>query len=255
MLSTKGFRPSVLKLVSTTLLPLLLLSVRADAQFGGAIEGDLTWQTRNDVRIPGNGGTKFDLTDFTSDPKSSFRVYLGYLFGGRHELRALYAPFSLETTGQFSTPVVFEGATYAAGTSTKAKYMFNSYRLTYAYHFEARGSFRWAAGFTGKIRDAEIRLTQGGNSTAKADVGFVPLLNLQAFWDLGGDWLVRADFDGSAAPQGRAIDLGLFMEKDLKKSGIVFIGYRTIEGGADNDTVYNFAWLNKAVVGYRYGYW
>jgi hypothetical protein len=34
------------------------------------------------------------------------------------------------------------------------------------------------------------------------------------------------------------------------RDGTVFrIGYRTVEGGADNDEVYNFAWLHYAVAG------
>ena len=32
------------------------------------------------------------------------------------------------------------------------------------------------------------------------------------------------------------------------------VGYRTIEGGADNDEVCTFAWIHQAVIGLRYDF-
>lgn len=37
------------------------------SRFFVSVEGDLTWQSRNDARIPGDDGTKFSLADFGAD--------------------------------------------------------------------------------------------------------------------------------------------------------------------------------------------
>jgi hypothetical protein len=55
--------------------------------------------------------------------------------------------------------------------------------------------------------------------------------------------------EGSAAPQGRAIDFAATLEYRPAPRWTVFGGYRTIEGSADVDTVYTFAWLNPVVSG------
>ena len=55
-------------------------------------------------------------------------------------------------------------------------------------------------------------------------------------------------------PQGRAIDLGLKVQYDITRQWYVGGGLRALEGGADNDEIYNFSWFNYAVLnaGYRF---
>jgi hypothetical protein len=241
-------RPILIALV----LPALFLSSELRAETFVSVEGAGLWQTRNDQRIPGVGGTLISLSDIDSGPFAVYRAYLSYQFGERHQIRALYAPLSATVTGQFGSTVTFMDGTFAANTTTEGLYRFNSYRLTYAYHFDSSGPWKFAFGFTGKIRDAEVRLTQGALTRSKTNVGFVPLLNFQARRDLGSSWAFTADLDGLAAPQGRAFDLALFLERDLGFAGLrAFGGYRMLEGGADNDEVYNFAWLHYASLGLK----
>jgi hypothetical protein len=57
------------------------------------------------------------------------------------------------------------------------------------------------------------------------------------------------DADALAAPQGRAEDVFLALTWALRDGLELRAGYRTPEGGADNDEVYSFAWLHYAVVG------
>ncbi|MFN7684815.1 MAG: hypothetical protein ACK5QT_05325 [Oligoflexia bacterium] len=236
----------------TLFVVLALLSSRAQAGAFVSVEGSASWQSRNDQRIPGEGGTDFALTDFGRGPFGLYRVYAGYVWDDKHELRLLYAPLEVELRGRFSNPVLFINSTFAAGTETVGLYRFNSYRLTYARHFEKSGPWRLTLGFTAKIRDAEVRLTQGTLSQSKTNVGFVPLLNFRATRDLAPGWLLRFDVDGLAAPQGRAFDAALFLERSLGASGLsAFGGYRMVEGGADNSEVYNFAWFHSAVLGLR----
>ncbi len=230
---------------------LFVFGFAAHAQTWISVEGDLTWQSRNDQRVPGEGGGDFSISDFKSGPFPAYRLYAGHIWNDRHELRALYAPLAIDVDGQLDQATLFQDSTFAAGTETTAYYKFNSYRLTYAYHFEQWGEWKLALGFTAKIRDAEVRLTQGNLFESKKNVGFVPLLNFQAVRSLGESWRFRFDMDGLAAPQGRAFDIALFLERSLAPSWSAFVGYRTIEGGADNDKVYNFAWIHKAVLGAR----
>ncbi len=217
-----------------------------------SVEGSLTWQSRNDQRIPGKGGTNFSLSQLNSGPFANYRVYLGHLFGPHHEIRALYAPLSIQVNGKLGTDVQFMDATFASGTDTIGFYKFNSYRLTYTYHFDPVSDWYFSLGFSAKIRDAEVRLTQGPLIKSKTNVGFVPLINFRVKKSLGNDWLFKLDFDGLAAPQGRAFDVGVFVEHPLPLAGCsAYMGYRTIEGGANVTEVYNFAWFHSAVLGFR----
>jgi hypothetical protein len=62
------------------------------------------------------------------------------------------------------------------------------------------------------------------------------------------------ELDGAAAPQGRAFDFSATVNYQPTPRWIVAVGYRTIEGGADVDEVFTFAWLNAAIarVGVRF---
>lgn len=244
---------NILKIITPAiLLVAMMIPYESPAKTVVSLEGSAIWQTRNDQRVPGEGGTEFSLSDFDKGPFPGVRLYVGHTFNERHEIRALYAPLEVEIDGKFDQAVIFRGSTFAANTDTKALYKFNSYRLTYAYHLEPKGEWNMAWGFTGKIRDAEVRLTQGALRESKSNVGFVPLLHFQANRALSENWLFRFDFDGLAAPQGRAFDLAFFFERSLDWNNIsAFGGYRTLEGGADNDEVFNFAWIHYAVLGLR----
>ncbi|UCE89302.1 MAG: hypothetical protein JSW10_00200 [Pseudomonadota bacterium] len=150
--------------------------------------------------------------------------------------------------------VFFVDKTFTGGQSTTATYRFNSYRATYRYLFYDGPQWRWWVGGTAKIRDAEIALEQDGVSASDSNVGFVPLVNLYGDFRFAGKWRFIVDFDGLVGPQGRAVDLGLKVHYDVNRHWYVGGGYRTLEGGADNDAVYNFAWFNYAAVsaGYRF---
>lgn len=241
------------------LLPLTCISVNAQEQINASanyltIEGGALWQGKNDQRVPGNDGTRFSLRDFSDGPFGSYRIYLGRRFSGPHEMRLLYAPLAIKVSGKFSVPVDFNGSTFLANTETQAFYKFNSYRASYIYHFDMEGSWDLALGFTAKVRDAEVRLSQGSLRESKANVGFVPLLHFQAHRKISDNWKFIFDMDGLAARQGRAFDIALLFERQISSTSQAYFGYRTIEGGADNDRVYNFAWLHIASLGLNLGF-
>ena len=238
----------------------------ADSRFTVEIEGGSVWQSRNVARIPGDTGTYIDLKGLAgSGPEGFYRITATGRVRHRQELRAVWAPLRLKGTGVMGGPaesgdetftgiVDFDGETFETGVATEATYQFNSPRLTYRWLVRDGARDRFYVGVTALVRDAEIRLAQPGVSASNTNVGFVPLLHLAGENRFGERWRLVYELDGLAAPQGRAFDFSLRGLYDIDQDWYVGAGYRTIEGGADNDRVFNFAWLNFATVnvGYRF---
>ena len=216
--------------------------------FSIEIEGGPVWQSRNDVRVPNDTGTKFSMRDIQgSGPFAAARVYFDYAFKPKHEFRVLAAPLSVTATGQLSATASFAGKTFAAGQPVEGTYQFNSYRLTYRYRIYEGHRWTWKIGATGKIRDAKIELRQGGVSAVDENVGFVPLLHLDGEYRWNQKWRFNVNMDGLAAKQGRAFDIALKLKYDFARNWTLAAGYRMLEGGADVKEVYAFAWLHYAV--------
>ncbi len=209
------------------------------------LETGAVWNTYNKVAIPNNDtGTRFSLTD-TLDVKSKmfFRAKLGYQIAQRHSLSFLYAPLSLKAAGVLPASIAFNGDNFTKGSSVDAVYKFNSYRLTYAYTWVDNDAIQFDIGFTAKIRDAKIAISNANVSSVKKNTGFVPLLHLALLWRISERFNFKADLDAMAAPQGRAEDLFLgFLFKAYPFMSFK-LGYRVVEGGADVEQVYNFACL------------
>lgn len=107
-------------------------------------------------------------------------------------------------------------------------------------------------GFSGKIRDAEITLRNESVRASKTNVGFVPLINFRLYWQMHDQFGLLFRGDALAAPQGRAEDVllaGTYLFSDQIQ---LRCGYRILEGGADNDEVYNFTMLHYATFGLSY---
>src|SRR5574344_2720070 len=132
----------------------------------------------NDVRIPGDNGTLFSLTDdLESQNGMFFRLKASYILNKRHTFSILYAPLETKSEGSVSEDVLFEGTTFSANTQLSAKYKFNSYRFTYRYDFVQTPKVEFGMGITAKIRDARISLASDQLLSEKANVGFVPIIN------------------------------------------------------------------------------
>jgi hypothetical protein len=213
------------------------------------LEGGSVWQSYNDVEIPNDGtATRFSLSDLAgAGPWGAGRLYATWHVSERHSLRLLLAPLSVDGTGVPGTSLTFAGAVYAPGSPIAATYTFNSYRLTYRWQFHEGARANAWLGFTAKIRDASIALAQGATSSRKDDLGFVPLLHLAAEWQPGSRWRLSFDADALAGGPGRAVDAALKLGYDVSDRLSIRGGYRTVEGGADVESVYNFAWLHYAV--------
>lgn len=231
----------------------VLLSTESFAQaaprFALELEGGPAWQSRNDVRIPNDpSSTRFSLVDVAgSGAWTAWRAYLTWSISDRRQLRVLAAPFSITETGIPDQSINFAGASFAASAPTTATYQFNSYRLTYRWRLHDGDRWTWWIGGTAKVRDATIALRQGATTARKDDLGFVPLLHIAGDARLAGPWRFTVDADALAGGPGRAEDLALKLAYDVSDRWRIAAGYRTVEGGADVDAVYTFAWLHYAV--------
>jgi hypothetical protein len=225
-------------------------------RFQTEIELGPVWQTVNDVQIPNTQeGTRFSLVDLVGrGPFPAGRLYFTWNITERHGLRLLLAPLATTQEGVFDMPVDFAGVRFEAGVSTDATYKFNSYRLCYRYLLFDKSSWSGWLGFTAKIRDAKIELQQQGKSSKKTDLGFVPLLHLAFDYRLADGWCLVMDLDALAGGPGRAEDFALKVGYDFNERWRLALGYRTVEGGADVEEVYNFAWLHYAVLSVQYGF-
>ncbi len=236
-------------LVTFCLVSASAWAAEADAprRFRLDVEMGPSWQTRNDVRIPGVGGTMLALDEFDKGPFFFQRVSGWYRFNERHALRALYAPFSVTVRGTPAGDVLFDGVTFPGGEPFDATYQFNSYRLAYLYTPSRDGRWDLTFGFSAKVRDARVALAGASQTHAYDNVGFVPLLLARVEVELSPRLQGLLDVEALAAPQGRAEDATLQLRYRLSDGMDVGVGYRMVEGGADNDKVLTFAWLHYLV--------
>ncbi len=230
----------------------LATSLEAQERWRVDLEGGPAWAGRAEFAVPGGTGTRVDLADAQPGPKLAPRVTLTWSPTSRWSFRALAAPLKFE--GQFvpAGPVTFEGTQFPAGQRLSGSYRFDSYRLSAYYRFRqgARWSFR--LGLTAKIRSAETALSGGGLSGSYDNVGFVPLVYGGTRYQAHPRLAFDLEFDALGAPQGRAEDVALKAEWTVTGRLAASVGYRVVEGGADNDKVYTFALFHYAVVGLSY---
>jgi hypothetical protein len=214
------------------------------------VEGGPVWQSYNDAEIPNDGtATRFSIRNLLgSGPWPGGRLTATWNLGERHGVRLLLAPLSVSGTGVPAEALRFAGATYHAGQPVEATYTFNSYRLSYRYRVLSGARTDAWIGATAKIRDATIALEQRGTASRKDDLGFVPLLHLAADRRLAPRWFARFEADALAGGPGRAVDATLKLGYDVGDRWSILTGYRMVEGGADVEAVYSFAWLHYAVV-------
>lgn len=214
------------------------------------LEGGAVFSGYNEARIPNAGGTLFSLSkDLDIAARAYYRLRLSYTLARRHELSLLYAPLTLKATGRLPADVSFTGVLFPRDTAVDGIYTFNSYRLTYRYRLVDKPRLRLDIGLTAKIRDAEIALKSTTLSASKTDVGFVPLLHARLEWEWSRQLGFLCEVDAAAAKQGRAEDVLLALNWRLSPRLHMRFGYRFVEGGANVDEVYNFAWIHYLAAG------
>lgn len=214
------------------------------------LETGVVFSGYNDVRVPGDQGTLFSLSrELEASPKVYYRLRGGYTFGTRHNVSLLFAPLTVNSEGMISGNLIFEGVEFPSATPLEGLYKFNSYRITYRYDIVERPNLEFGLGFTAKIRDASIKIISASQESEKTNVGFVPILNIRLDWMITDKLSLLLDGDALAAPQGRAEDIFIGTRYKVSDKIGLKAGYRILEGGADNDEVYNFALFHYAAAG------
>lgn len=242
-------------IIAAILFAAILPAQAVDRRWTADVEGGWVFSGYNDVRIPNATGTLFSLSeDLDVRSRAFFRLRLSYALSRRHELSLLYAPLTLKAAGVLPGPVFFEGVQFPAGADVDGLFKFNSYRLTYRYRLVDKPRLGLDIGFTAKIRDAEIAIESPDLFSSKTNVGFVPLLHARLVWDWNERLGMILEADGSAAKQGRAEDVLLALTWRPAPGWRLRAGYRMVEGGADVDEVYNFAWIHYLSAGASYSF-
>jgi hypothetical protein len=248
----KAFYSNLSKYLRVSLVLILVVTMESlvKGQFFLDLETGVAGTGYNNVRVPGNNGTLFSLRDdLDAKPDFFYRIRAGYTFNERHTLSLLFAPLTIKSEGRAGFDILFQDKMFESGTDITGTYKFNSYRLTYRYDLVHREKLRFGLGFTAKIRDAMIRLESSSGSSETTNVGFVPIINFRFDWQPGEKLGLLLDGDALAAPQGRAEDVLLAATYRFSDKLRLKAGYRILEGGADNDEVYNFALINYGAVG------
>ncbi len=232
---------------------LILLASAAQAQAFVDVEGGVAFTGYNDVAIPADTGSTISLkNDIASDPAASFRMRVGYTFRGRHTVSVLIAPLTVYGSGTLDEDSTYQGKTFAAGSSVKSTYRFDSYRLTYRYDVIDSDNLVVSLGLTGKIRSADIAIMDDSGYAHRSNLGVVPLINFGVRWDFARPFSVLVDGDALASPYGRAEDVLVALQYSPSERVDWRLGYRILEGGSDGGgDVYTFALFNYVMAGLR----
>jgi len=237
-------------ILSITFFSLMFLSSAVYAGFQLDAETGAVFTGYNDVRIPGDTGTKLSLSDdLDGDPVWHYRARLGYTAMDKHYFGILAAPLTVTYSGRLDKDVTFQEKTFTSGTDVDATFMFNSYRFTYRYLSMNTETLKVGIGLTAKVRHASIKVESDTQSAEKKDLGFVPLLSFMVHWKFAQPVGLLVDGDALASQQGRAEDILFALTWDITDAIQAKAGYRILEGGADNDEVYTFSMFHYAVAG------
>jgi hypothetical protein len=209
---------------------------------------------KNELQSPNDAtATRFDLASVigTSSTQGTARVTVRIPTAGGDEWLAVYAPLAFKGSAPLGQTVNFQGSSFAGAPETTASYRFDTYRLTWRRPVLQAAETTVRLGVTGLVRDAAIALSQPGVSASQSNIGLVPLVHASVQRRLGSHLSLIGDVDALGARQGYAIDLSLRAQYAVDRDWAVSAGYRILDGGADNETLYNFARIQWLTLGVR----
>ncbi|TVR78185.1 MAG: hypothetical protein EA412_09315 [Chitinophagaceae bacterium] len=217
-----------------------------------ALESGLSFQSYNDIRIPGDGGEQFSFTeDFSRSYSPYFRLTAKVNIAKRHAILLTAAPYEIKESGSLNRDLFFEDQLFQANDPLSVAWKFNSWRISYEYKLVQREKLDFNIGFTAKLRDARIAVSNDSIFTENTDLGFVPIIRFVLDWKFHENAGFLVDGDALIGPQGRAEDVLFALYYTFNENFRMFGGYRVLEGGADIDEVYNFSLTNYIAIGLR----
>jgi len=235
---------------------LFMVNFQVLAQIRISLESGAAFSQYNDVRVPNgesNSGTLFSLhDDFSPKPTVFFRAELSYLINDKHTIEFTAAPLQVNYKNSTLDEVDFAGETFT-GDGINGSYKFNTFRLSYRYRLVDTEKWVLDVGASILARDARIALTQEDLEAEDTDLGFVPLLSFNLKYTPKERLSLVLKGDALVGPVGRAEDIFAGIHYPLREKNLQLkAGYRLIEGGADVDQVYNFAFIHFADFGLVY---
>jgi hypothetical protein len=232
----------------------LISNLSTNAQAFVNLESGAFFTGINDIRN-GNNGTLFSLKNDFQTPVSPFlRLRVGYISNGKNHFSFLYAPLKIVENGTLEKDILFDDNNFKANIPIEAVYKFNSYRFTYNRIIISKENFKLGVGLSLKIRDAGFSLKNRELSSEYFSIGFVPLINVLANWDISQKMGIDFFGEGLAASKGRAIDISLSGRYSLSKNLQGNIGYRLLEGGANGTNRYNFILFHSIFASLNYSF-
>lgn len=235
------------------LLILLLVPSFCFAAFDADVEVGAVDCQYNDIKIPGDSGTEYsfcDDLDYSAQPY--YRMHLGYRFNQKHYAFITAAPFTVKAEGTLSDSLVFSDQTFESGDKITSYYCFNSWRVSWRYTLIDNKKWNFALGLTAKIRDAYISIETDEKEEKFSNVGFVPIIHFYLDHKLNEHLGINLIGDALGAPQGRAVDFRLSTYYQINQNYSLDLGYRLLEGGADNDRIYGFALFHYFSIALKY---
>ena len=234
------------------MLKALLLFLVSFKLYASSINLDIgqTADVFNRFAIPSSDANRISLD--SDDTITSYRITGFHDIANDNQLYFLFAPLSTTYSFTSNKDFEFDGTSFANNTETEVYYKFNSYRLGYLWKWR-NSSFDYWVGVVGKIRDAKIEVKQGSTKKEFSNIGFVPLAAFGAEWRILNALSIFTHTDALGAPQGSAYDSQIELKYQHGSYGASF-GKRILGGGADNDTVYNFAQFDSLYLKLSFDY-
>ena len=216
------------------------------------VEGGFAYQTRNTCSVPADG-SKFSYRDLLGRGPTNFERLTVLIHPENNSgYRLVIAPLAVNGTGRLSAATNFNGLNFAPGVDTYGRYQFNNYRFSWWHKWKPIGDIKIRAGWTFFVRDADVALAQGPQSSSYYNLGVAPLYYLLAERDFGDRLSAEFEADALAAPQGSALDFGLAVGYKLNSTTKLKLKARYLDGGTGAGSVYNFATFNYISLGLEF---
>ena len=197
----------------------------------------------NKITSPSSSGTEFDLYNFNKDddPTSTAAVNMEYFLNERHKLSLFYNPFDSRDTGTPTTPIVFQGATYSAGTLLRSSWRVHDVRARwhYALNMPARWNIDVGVGLAYQNHRIKLEEVNGSLSRKVHDDVILPFLHGSVGYEITEEWEVIFAGDGTYFDSDYMLDTALSLKYHITDRWDASVGYQFYGREIDTDELKN----------------